>query len=171
MGVHYHPKIHGVAEHTDVTRTKFYRVAAVTSGAFTRHLSHAVAELDPDSTEYAIIEFMTPSDFVSFTSLKVVWFAPSDAGTIGKDWVCDPRCWYGADGEAPDLHKDAPAMTTIDVAAVDTIYVTDVGFTMTSLAKGDYVGCEIERQANNASDTWELDIYVVGVLLTYVAEQ
>lgn len=167
---HLHPKIHGAAEHTDVTRTLFIPVSGAGSGGFLMRIRHSVMRLDPTAPETASCSFRVPNDFVSFTSLKLVWFSMS-TGTAGNDWVVDPDCEYSANGEGRATHTQSPANTTIDVTVLEAVYETDIGFTVVALAKGDYIGVRIQREAGDGADTYESDVCVLGMLLTYVAEQ
>jgi len=166
----HHAEIHGADKHTDVTRTLFIPCGNYMSGTSRKADKHDVVELDKDTPQVVEIEFRVPSDFVSFGSLKVVWFS-GVGGTAGQDWVCDPACSYAAHGEQSTTHGDTPANTTIDVTAKLFIYETDVGFTLANLAKGDYCGVEIERQADDGADNYGAVIRVMGLLLTYIAEQ
>lgn len=166
----YTLETHGSDKHTDVTRYKFIPIGSYTTSTYSKVGVWLVAKLDATTPEACYFIFRVPSDFVSFTSLKVVWMGQA-GGTLGNDWRCDPQARYAADGEIVTTHSDTPAISTIDVAATSTIYVTDVGFTLAALASGDYVAGEILRVADAAADTWETDINVLGVLLAYTAEQ
>ena len=163
------PGAHGAAKHTDVARELFIPVGPVYTGGIQAYGGFASIALDPAADENVKFNFKVPDDFVSFTSLKVLWGAWS--GTAGQDWVCDPNADYAADGEAYGTHTDAPASTTIDTPVLNRLDVTAIGFTLASLAKGDYVGVNIVRDADNAADTLTGDVCVIGLLLTYVAEQ
>lgn len=165
----HHAQIHGVAQHTDVTRTLFIPCGNYTTGIVGESFVFDVVFLATGVDKDVHFGFMTPSDFVSFSSLRVVWRA--DAGVAGQDWVCDPSAYYYADGEACNTHIDTPVNTTIDATALDTVYVTDVGFTLASLALGDFVGVKIVRLGTDGADTLTGNVRVYGLLLTYVAEQ
>ena len=166
------PAAHSIESHTDVSRTFFVPCSPYYTGglATTAAGSHARIGLDATTPELCRFEFMVPSDFVSFTSLMVVWSALT-GGTAGNDWVCDPAASYAAANEPNSTHTDTPANITIDVTIVGRLYVTDVGFTLANLTSGDYVGVEIERQADDGADTYEQDILIYGILLTYTASQ
>jgi len=160
---------HGSEAHTNVTRTMFIPCGNKYTGG-THFVNYDSIALDPTSDEYVQFDFRVPSDFVSFGSLKLVWMGDSSA-TAGYDWRVSPTADYAAANEGYTTHQDTPADSTIDVAATRTIYETDIGFTLSSLALGDYVGVEITRDADHADDTYEDDILVMGLLLTYTANQ
>lgn len=164
-------KSHTIDKHTDVTRTLFVPVGfyAVT-GTAEQGANRPIISLPATGNSYTYISFSCPNDFVSFGSLKVCWITKGD-GTAGNDWVCDPDAYYSAGGEGSTTHSEAPTNTTIDCAAQYSYYETEIGFTLSSLAKGDNVGVAIVRKGDDAADTWEGVICLVGLLLTYTAEQ
>lgn len=164
------PKAHSYDKHTDVTRTLFIPCGEYHPGGVEGRGAHDCCPLDPDSEEDVLSEFMTPSDFVSFTSLEVVWIS-DETGTTGNDWIFDPYATWGADTEDFVAHASAPVDVTVDVPALNKLYVTETGLDLSALAISDYVGLRIRREASLAGDTFEGDIFIVGFLLTYTAHQ
>ena len=161
---------HGAAQHTNVTRELFIPCGMQYSGGVVHIQLRTGIALDAAVDEYAFIEpFKVPDDFVSFGSLKLVWGA--EAGVAGADWRCNPYCNYSANNESVTQHTDNPVALTIDCPTANRIYVTDVGFTLANLAKGDYVGVYFNRDADHAEDTLAVDVVIVGLELSYVAEQ
>ncbi|MBW2672747.1 MAG: right-handed parallel beta-helix repeat-containing protein [Deltaproteobacteria bacterium] len=162
--------MHGADKHTNVTRTLFVPPSETYTGNATYEAYWPVIALAAGSTQNVRFIFRVPSDFVSFTSLKVLW-SGSPMGTAGQDWVADALAKYAAAGEGTGQHTDDPSSVTIDVPALATFYETDVGLTMSNLAKGDYVTVQLERLGGDAADTFGYDIAIYGLLLTYTAEQ
>lgn len=162
---------HGADKHKNVTR----KLLISTGNYYTGTANGGDEEYDniglsATTNQLIYFTFRVPSDFVSFTSLEVVWFGRA-GGTLGFDWVCNPTASYCAVNELVTNYSQTPGAITIDVASARKVYVNAVGLTLVGLATEDYVGVIILRAATNAADTWQQQIGVLGLLFTYVAEQ
>lgn len=162
---------HGIAQHTDTTRTKFIDVSIESfSGTVLNWVSISGIRLSTGVDTYAQFSMWdVPTDFVSFISLELVWTGTGLA--LGQDWVCDPNQNFMTEGEIGTTHADNPANTTLDMAAENTLYMSDIGLTMANLAKSDYSGGRIWRRGTDEVDTYDGYVTILGLLLTYTAEQ
>lgn len=166
------PAVHGAAEHTDVTRELFIPALDDVDIQTTLENKGDYLIISVDGTGFgaSYFTFKVPDDFVSFTSIKLVWMA--DTGLTGNMyWRLHTD--YAAAGESYNTHSEDPAGGTTNAAAANTIYVQEPAnaLTMGSLALGDYIGIEFNRDADHASDTIEGDVKMFGLLFTYTANQ
>lgn len=160
---------HGIAKHTNVTRTLSFPIGNYTTGTSTIYQKRDAHELATGVNSKSLTPIFCPSDLVTALSLKVIWVATG--GTAGNDWVCDPILRFCTDNEAQNTHTSTPADATIDVTANDIQYFTDLSFVIAALAKGDFGTVEIQRKGTLGADNYEASIYILGMILTYTAEQ
>jgi len=165
-------RMHGAESHNNVTRELFIpATSGYTNGTPASYAAHAVVQLADAATEKLCVEFKVPDDFVSFVSVKCVWLPKWDY--TGLDMYWKMRGYYCAAGEESAIHQDAPAygVTTADPQPALMVEEPANPLTLANLARGDYVGIEITRDATHADDTLGTLALVFGVLFTYVADQ
>lgn len=162
---------HGAAQHTDVTRELFLPAFndSDVDATLANHGRYSVVELTDgvDSVMYFI--FKVPDDFVSFTSLELVWGATAAAGNLS--WAITAS--YGAAGESYLVHSDAVAPGRTATGGTNSLNVQEPEnvLTLANLAIGDYLGIQLIRDATNVLDTLDVFVKVYGLLFTYVASQ
>lgn len=109
-----------------------------------------------------------PNDFLSFTDCNVIWMGKGN--TAGQDWRNRNRLFYSAVGEAYDTHSEFPGDQVIDVTVLEKKYAQDAGFSFTNLAIGDYIYVQVQRKGLEADDTYDGQIYIDYVLITYTSD-
>lgn len=164
------PIVHGPAFHTDRARTLVVPCGIKYTGSARDWGRCSVADLDPLVNEYLEFTYDVPDDFVTFTSLELVW-GGFVGGTLGFDWRMRVSSYWAACSEAYNTHTESPADVTLDVAAASTKYCTDLLFTFAALAPGDNIGTKLTRVAVNVNDTWETEIAVLELRFNYTAIQ
>lgn len=164
------PAVHGAAKHTDVARTLFIPCGNYTIGTFGNEYNHDCVLLATGLDQDIYFMFMCPNDFVSVTSLAVIFSGVNDGGVAGQDWRCRLQTRYGAVGESLITHSANPVQT-VDVAALEILYSEVMGGAIASIAIGDHVGAKLTRVGTNVNDTYAGTIAVYGLLMTYTAEQ
>jgi len=165
------PKTHGAAQHTDVTRELFIPASEgyILYGALAGRGFYAVAYAGADADLWVQVSFKVPDDFVSFTSVKAVWQSAAAAGDMYW-WL---HAHYAASGELYTTHSETPAMgtTTTDGVNLWNIQEPANALTLANLAKGDYIGITFSRDGDDANDTLDSGVYLLGLLFTYTAQQ
>lgn len=168
------PAVHGAAQHTDITRELFipacegFLAAGVCNetpnGAFSSVLGDANA---PEPAVY--FSNKVPDDFVSFISVKAVWLSEAAGGNMY--WNLSAS--YAASGQTEATHTDTPAIGVTATGGNDIINVQEPAnaLTLASLAIGDYLGMVFARDGTDANDTLDAEVYLLGLLFTYVANQ
>lgn len=164
--------VHGAAQHTDVTRELFIPVLSgwVYAGSLGQKNNMGVVSGGANSEEPRVYcGFRVPDDFVSFTSLKLVWVSAAASGNMY--WSMDID--YAADGEAVETHSEdsGGGVTPTGGANIINVQTPTTPLVMADLAKGDYVGIKCWRAGSDGGDTLDTTTYFLGFLLTYVAEQ
>lgn len=162
--------VHGATQHSNVTRELFLPALSGHSSGVAGPIGFFGVWKFADATDrYVQLQMKVPDDFVSFTSLKVVWIATPASGNMY--WKV--MCYYAARGEAFDTHSDIPAYGTAASGGANVINVQEPAnaLTLANLAIGDYIGMKIQRDASHADDTLDAIVYIVGILFTYIAEQ
>lgn len=169
----HHAQVHGVADHTDVTRELFIPSIShlISSGAESNAGGRSALVLGGANADEPYVEhsFKVPDDFVSFTSVKAVWWCTVAAG----DMRWDLSAQYAAVGEAINIHTDAPVWGVTATGGVNILNVQEPAnpLTLVNLALGDYLGIRFRRQGTNVADTLDANMYLMGLLFTYVASQ
>ena len=124
------------------------------------------SKLDEGATEVAYCQWAVPDDFGSFTAIEYVYIV--EGGTTGTVRF-NPVVVYGAFGEAWNGATEAATdFTSTDPSSTNNIRVEDAGFSLSGLAVGDFIACNIERIGAHAADTYTADINVIGVNFKYV---
>jgi len=164
------PQVHGATRHTDIARELFIAPSPYTTGTWGEHHYTPAVLCDPAAaSNIAYHGFNVPNDFVSFTSVKVIW--AGKAGVAGQDVRISTSSRWKAASEGLNTHNETPADQTLDCAALDTRYDSNLNYAMATLAKGDNVGMWVKRLGSHALDTLTGDMCIYGLLFTYVAEQ
>jgi len=162
---------HGAAEHTDETRELFVRCSAspYSTGTAREHGRYAVIQLADAAIQFIFFTLKVPDDFVSFTSLELVWLSPLNAGNMYWRMETD----YAAVGEAYNTHNESSGYGVTASGVINRIVVQEPAtpLNFVNLAQGDYVGVSIYRDATDGLDTIDNVVRVLGILLTYIAEQ
>ena len=163
------PGAHGAAKHTNVTRTLFISATGYTDGALATYGNHSGQKLVDAALKQSNIEFRMPSDFVSFTSLKLVWASGAASGNMY--WSLD--AYYASATEGHATHSESSGLGTTATGGADKINVqtSATALTLASVTGADYVGIKVTRDGVNASDTLTADVVILGLLLEYTAEQ
>lgn len=163
--------IHGAAEHTDITREIFLPACEgyVTDGTpgVSEYYSVVVGGVDADEP---VVSFTmkVPDDFVSFSSLKAIWLH-----LAGGDMFWRLVAYYGACEQARSTHSDIPAKG-VTTSGGDIIKCQEPinALALASLAPGDFIGIQFDREGSDDSDTLEvMPMELYGLLFTYVANQ
>lgn len=166
----HHDKVHGAAEHTNVTRELFIPAGACYSNGEFKLVGHwAVWELANGLYGKVAMIAKVPDDFVSFSSLKALWNSPPATGNMYWQF----RTYYAAAGEAYTKHLEEPAfgVTATGGAYILNLQEPENPLTLANLLKGDFLGVEFGRSAANPLDTLDQMVRLFGFLFTYVAEQ
>lgn len=163
--------VHGADKHTDVTRELVLDLFPYTDAGGALHTEGAFGAYRFETAETGMCYFKgkVPDDFVSFIDCNVIWMGKGD--TAGQDWRMRTRLLYSAVGEAYNAHDEAPGDQVLDVTVLEKKYPQDPGFSFTNLAIGDYIYVQIQRKGMEADDTYDGQIYIDYVLITYTAEQ
>lgn len=163
--------VHGAVQHTDITREIFLPACeGHFSGAAAAHISDYSAVLIADGDVADIYMTMkVPVDFVSFTSVKVIWVAEVAVGNMY--WYLSAN--YAACGEHDATHSDNPVLgvTATGGAGITNCQEPANALTLASLAVGDLLGIHFLNVSVDPSDTLDADRYIYGLLFTYVANQ
>lgn len=166
----HHNEVHGAAQHTDITREIFISATSGhNTGVPAGYLYYGVVTLVDNVDDEVYITFKVPLDFISFTSAKLAWFSTPAAGNLY--WRMASA--YAASGEDYDNDTDAPAYGVTATGGNLIINEQEAAnpLTLTNIAAGDYIGIEIHRDGDDVLDTLGADVYVLGILLTYTANQ
>ena len=164
------PKEHGATQHTDVARELFIPAhAGWMSGTTATYDAHQAVLCGNAVTAGIRISFKVPDDFVSYTKLELIWICAAASG----NGVFQGQADWAASGETYNTHTETMAQLTYATGGASKLNVQQfsVPVVFANLAVGDYVGLQWVRAAGHASDTLEDDVYMIGVLFTYVASQ
>lgn len=109
-----------------------------------------------------------PDDFVSFTSIQALWVS----AVAGGDMYWYLTATYASAGEAWNTHFDAPAIgvTATGGANIFNLQAPANPLTLANLAANDYLGIRFSRNGANALDTLNSDMYLFGLLFSYVGK-
>lgn len=163
----HHAKVHGVAEHTDVTRSILIHPQggnAVYEGVVNYW---GGASLDDANDRWCDCTGKVPSDFVSVVHVHPVLFG---VGTGDLYWAA--RGYVAAVGEDCDIDLNSKALAATAVTVKDITEIADVAASICpNLAAGDYFSLGFRRKGDDALDTIGADVLFIGFLLEYVANQ
>jgi len=162
------PVTHGVAKHTDVTRYKFYTVqGALHDGVYTAYNRYPAIELGDNLDEYLKISGGAPADYSATVAVYIVWACNVGAGNARFQMLTN----YGTSGQAHDVHgEDSGEFNTANGGAGITNWAAVAG-SLAGLAKADHVTFHVVRHGTDAGDTINANLWVLGVMLAYTAEQ
>lgn len=165
-------KSHGADKHTNITREIFLPALNPT------HANATIAYINPFSAVNladavdgvsACFSMKVPDDFVSFTSVKALWLANVASGNMR--WKFAAR--YAQAVEVRTTHVDGPAYGDTATVGAFILNVQEPAnpLTLTSLAPGDYLGINLLREGNHANDTLDDEVWIVGLIFEYTANQ
>lgn len=161
---------HGADKHTDVARELFVGSSgnkgpsgAAESYSLGYHITSRFAD---GLSEKQYVELKVPDDFVSMISCHVVVMP---TGTGNMRWSVGTH--FGVVGELRS--NTASSKASVDEAVVDDVIteLSDMSEALPGLSAGDYVGIEVTRSGNHANDTVGAHVYMLGVILKYMAHQ
>jgi hypothetical protein len=170
---------HGAGQHTDITRTiwlgatagKIDTATLATLGA-TPDITPVIAYADA-ATQGAMWTFLTPSDWASGAlSIQPVWSpGATDAVAHTVRWayitkLAGAGTTITAAGTTVTW-TGASAARTVGVVVYDTITST----TITPAAAGDVIRLTVRRVGADAADTYVGVVNLVGLIVTYTANQ
>lgn len=121
----------------------------------------------PDNDDcYCYLSEKIPVDFISFVSLKAVWWSVAAAGNMYWRMYLD----FGASGQNRTTHQDGSGFGTTATAGANLINVQETAHPIdgSAIAVGDYIGVTVRRGGGDGDDTLGQDVFLVGVLLTYI---
>lgn len=165
------PQVHGPAKHTNVPRELFIPATeGYASGAVVSFWPYYSTLKLPDGVNaWFNLTTRVPDDFVAFLSMKMVWGAAAAAGNL--EWRQIAR--YAAAGEVRHAHTENLGLGLTATLGNNIINVSEhpLPLTLANLAKGDYLGIYTYRLGTGVGDTLNVDVYVLGLLFTYTADQ
>lgn len=172
------PGAHGAANHTNITRSLYLRGkdAGLDSGTAavigTTPNIIAVLALADAATEGGYWTFGLPSDWASGDlTAQIIWSpGATDATPHTVRWTMTARMIRDALAEF-----DAPVTTTFTGASAARTQDTTVFDTVTAMGlspvAGDLCRLEIERIGADAADTYVGVVNLIGVIVSYTANQ
>ena len=162
---------HGIGEHTDVARTLFIPVmgahnvqnfTVVNSSRY--HGLRAADGVDCRGTFTSRV----PSDFASFTSIKMLWTTPASSGNLV--FLCYMH--WAAEDEIDNTHAESGDQQTVATGGTEILTYSEMGnFALSGIAVGDIFGSEFRCYRNNGGDTLSNTMDVMGFEFNYVAVQ
>lgn len=160
---------HGADSHFDVTRSIF--IPAIDDNdvnVIQSTLGYYQTKRMPDANSSVWFTIMVPLNFVSFTSVKLIWSSPAAAGNMNWHLLAH----YAGDGEAYNTHTDAPARGVTATSGANRINIQEPlnPLTLANLAIGDVLGIRYFRVVL-AEDTLDDIVHALGLIFTYVADQ
>jgi hypothetical protein len=118
-------------------------------------------------SDYQLFVMWVPDDFAELVSVKALWAAATGPGGV-LYWRLTAE--YGADGEALGLHSQTPSYGSTTSGGQYVLNVQEPAnpVSLGVLAQGDFLAIKCQR-LGSALDTVG-DVYLFGLLFTYVAE-
>ena len=163
--------VHGADKHVNVSREKFFPVTfdMHPSATLENIGNFPVIQLADGVIVDTLVSFKVPDDFVSFQSLKLRWESPAASGDLY--WYMGAH--YGAPGETYQYHSETGSYGTTATGGqwVRNEQEPATPLALPGLVKGDDVGICIFRDGSSASDTLNDVVNIIGLVLTYIAEQ
>jgi hypothetical protein len=162
---------HGASEHTNIAKSLFIpAMGAHNVQNFTVANAgrlHGLRAGDGDDCR-GTFTTRVPADFVSFTSIKMLWQTPASSGNLV--FLCYFH-WAGAD-EADSTNAETGDSTTVATGGAEVLTYTEMGnIALSGIAAGDILGSEFRLYRNNGSDTLSNTVDVCGFEFNYVATQ
>jgi hypothetical protein len=173
------PLAHGAALHTDITRALFLPavaagldVATLVNLGASPNLTKAVAYADA-ATNGAFWTFEVPEDWASgVITIQPIW-SPGATDAVAHAVRWSMTCKNVTAGTTITaagtnvLFTGAAAARTVGVVVKDTATST----TLTPAAAGDYFTIELQRIGADAADTYVGVVNLLGIRVTYTANQ
>jgi|GEM_PF-5212801 len=162
------PQAHGASVHTDRTRTFLVAAHHYTSGDPT---STGVA-LDPSSVQKVVYRFGLPKDFVSLSSVKILWTVDA-SDSSDHNVVFDINAKFGTPPGVYFQHDNNDSDNIIAISAYEMLnqwMFTIDSSAFSSIVQGDVVLLTVERDADHASDTFSNDVVILGLIVEYTAD-
>lgn len=166
---------HGADKHTNVTRYLFIPAADAPVGDGTAIAEGTanvpVLQVASDAEKTVLLSyFRCPDDFVSFTNMKLLWYAVNSGNMY---WCLEAA--YGAAGELMTHHQENPGYgaTTGTGEGKTDLQEPSNPLSMSNLAKEDFVAIRYKRDGTHADDTIGStgEVELLGLLMEYTAEQ
>lgn len=107
--------------------------------------------------------FHIPSDYASSMTVTALVYSMGSG-----NMYCSNSAQYSADGEAYDTHSASSALGTVAVTANQ--YANVKSISVSGIAAGDHVALTLYRDATDASDTVNTNVYFAGWLVSYTAD-
>ena len=162
---------HGASSHTNIAKSLFIpSMGAHIAQGFTvvnggRH--HALRAADGADCR-GTFTMRVPDDFVSFTSIKMLWQTPATSGNLV--FLCYFH-WAGV-GEADSTNAETGTQQTVATGGAEVFVLSEMGdIALSGLAAKDFLGGEFRCYRNNGSDTLSNHVDVLGWEFNYVASQ
>ena len=165
-----HAEAHGVGQHTDVAREFFVPRPTRHTGSEQPHGQHGAIRAVDLATTLLSYEFRLPDDYVSGLTVEACFYSGASALNMYWKWGID----IGADGEAHNTHILTTGFATVTVGGTNILDVeghSDAPDFAGTVAAGDYIGVNIERDGAHASDTIGGDINFIGLRVSYTGHQ
>ena len=174
------PAAHGASLHTDITRSLFLSPLAATldGGPTMANLGSgadmtAVLGLIDGSLMGARWVFQVPKDWASgVITIQPVWTPGStDAVAHTVRWTMDTKMM--ASGSDPTAAGATVTFTGASAARTANlvVYDTATSTTVTPAAAGDLIRLYLARNGADAADTYVGNVDLLGVIVTYTANQ
>jgi hypothetical protein len=169
------PNNHGAAEHSNITRSLFLPVGDVTTDGGTI----AVRGTAPDALRVLTLAdaassghswtFAVPDDWASGALAWEIWHAGQTTTSGSVRWTVDvlsaaEGASIVAAGSSSSFTGQAP--TTADLLVKETV----LGL-VTPAAAGDLIRVNVRRIGADGADTYAASTSLIGVLVTYTANQ
>jgi len=167
------PADHGADKHTNLPRFLFlpacqaYFIGGSCSGDISpwssgKGLTNAA---QPDFC----LSTKVPLDFLALLSVKALWISTAASGNMYWRFYTN----YAAPGEHMGTHSDNPALGTTPTAGSWLINAQESAnpLTLPNITANDYLALRFKRQGDHGNDTLDADVYVLGLLFTYTANQ
>lgn len=155
---------HGAPEHTDISKTLFWEVSTESSPV----IPYASFRFQNNLAVAAHVTRILPSDFVSVTSLYPVIHGANAAGNVYRNVRID----FCANGEAPSTHSTSSGFAAVALGnTVLLVEATNFSGYLAGATAADVIGLDYGRDSTNVLDTYETNVYFLGWLFTYLANQ
>ena len=104
--------------------------------------------------------------------MDVVWIANFGAG-LPKNWVLNVTAKFGESTQPYDTHNNSDDANVIGINSANvmdySLFTIDASV-FANLGAADFVNVKLTRDADHASDTYLVDIYIAGILIEHIAD-
>lgn len=156
----------GAAEIENRTRSFFVQCTNyynITDGTYNDFFSTLGCGFQDNKLVSGYGHFSVPSDFVS--GLTVTALVRSQ---ISANVYCRNEAYYGADGEAYNIHTATSGYAAEAVVSNQNSELRSIS--LSSATIGDFISLLFTRDATNVLDTIGNNIYIAGWFVTYTAD-